>query len=42
MAWVDPEHHLVAVVRWIDGSQIDGFCARVTRAVAGTARADCS
>jgi hypothetical protein len=24
---------MVAVVRWIDGSQIDGFCQRVAQAV---------
>lgn len=26
LVWVDPERDLVAVVRWIEGSHIDGFC----------------
>jgi len=31
--WIDPELDLVAVVRWIDGARIDGFCQRVAEAV---------
>jgi len=27
--WIDPEHDLVAVVRWIDKGHLDGFLARV-------------
>ena len=33
VVWIDPERDMVAVVRWIDGSQIDGFCQRVTAAI---------
>ncbi|MDP8922423.1 MAG: beta-lactamase family protein [Chloroflexota bacterium] len=33
--WVDPEHDLVAVVRWIDPTALDGFIARVLSAVTG-------
>jgi len=29
MVYVDPEHDLVAVVRWIDGGAIDGFLKRL-------------
>ena len=29
VVWVDPTRDMVAVVRWIDGSKIDGFCAAV-------------
>ncbi len=34
VVWVDPENDLVAVVRWIEGSQINGFWERVTQAAA--------
>jgi CubicO group peptidase (beta-lactamase class C family) len=33
VVWVDPARELVAVVRWIAGDQIDGFCQRVSEAV---------
>jgi CubicO group peptidase (beta-lactamase class C family) len=33
VVWVDPDHELVAVVRWIAGDQIDGFCQRVSQAI---------
>ena len=33
IVWIDPEHDLVAVVRWIEGSHINGFCERVTQAL---------
>ena len=36
--WIDPEHDIVAVVRWIEGSRVDGFLQRVvasTLAAAG-------
>jgi CubicO group peptidase (beta-lactamase class C family) len=33
VVWIDPDRDLVAVVRWIEGSQIDGFCKRVTEAI---------
>jgi CubicO group peptidase (beta-lactamase class C family) len=33
LIWIDPGHELVAVVRWIDKSSIDGFIARVLAAV---------
>ena len=29
MIFVDPEHDLVAVARWIEGGAIDGFVKRV-------------
>ena len=31
--WVDPQRALVAVVRWIEGSKMNGFCELVTEAV---------
>jgi len=34
VTWIDPDRRMVAVVRWIDGAQIDGFCQRVVAAVA--------
>ena len=33
--WVDPEHDIVAVVRWIDPSSLDGFAERVLAAITG-------
>jgi hypothetical protein len=30
---VDPDHDLVAVVRWIDNKAVDGFLKRLTAAV---------
>jgi CubicO group peptidase (beta-lactamase class C family) len=33
VVWVDPDRDVVAVVRWIDGSQINGFCERVSAAI---------
>jgi CubicO group peptidase (beta-lactamase class C family) len=33
VVWVDPEHDLVAVLRWIDGAAVDGFIQRVLAAV---------
>jgi CubicO group peptidase (beta-lactamase class C family) len=33
MVWVDPDSALVAVVRWIAGDQIDGFCKLVMQAI---------
>ncbi len=32
--WIDPEHDLVAVMRWIDGTAVDGFLSRLLAAVA--------
>jgi CubicO group peptidase (beta-lactamase class C family) len=31
--WIDPEHDLVVVVRWIDKASVGGFLERVTAAV---------
>jgi CubicO group peptidase (beta-lactamase class C family) len=31
--WIDPEHDLVAVVRWTDSEQFDGFLQRLLAAV---------
>ena len=33
VVWIDPNRDMVAVVRWIDGARIDGFCRRVSEAV---------
>ncbi len=33
MVWIDPDRDLVAVVRWIDTTYIDGFCKRVAEAI---------
>ena len=33
VVWIDPDRDMVAVVRWIDGARIDGFCQRVSEAV---------
>ncbi len=33
VVWIDPERDMVAVVRWIDTTQIDGFCKRVADAI---------
>lgn len=38
--WVDPEHDLVVVVRWIEGRAVDGLIARVLRAVQTPAASD--
>lgn len=38
VTWVDPERRLVAVVRWIEGAKIDGFAARVVKALSGLQR----
>ena len=35
LVWVDPEHDLVVVARWIDGREVDGLIQRVLAAVAG-------
>jgi CubicO group peptidase (beta-lactamase class C family) len=32
ITWVDPEHDLVAVMRWIDPASVDGFIRLVTDA----------
>jgi hypothetical protein len=32
MIFVDPEHDLVAVARWIDGGAMDGFAKRLLAA----------
>jgi CubicO group peptidase (beta-lactamase class C family) len=31
--WVDPEHDILAVVRWIDRTHVDGFIQRVLAAI---------
>jgi CubicO group peptidase (beta-lactamase class C family) len=31
--WIDPEHDIVAVVRWIDSTAVDGFIAQVLAAL---------
>jgi len=33
LIWIDPDHDLVVVARWIDKASIDGFLARVLAAV---------
>ena len=37
MIWIDPLRRMVTVVRWIDTLHIDGFCQRVSAAVAPSA-----
>lgn len=32
--WVDPEHEIVAVLRWINGASVDGFVDRLLAAMA--------
>jgi len=32
MIWIDPDHDLVAVLRWIDGAAVAGFMARLMAA----------
>jgi hypothetical protein len=36
MIYVDREHDLVAVVRWIDGRAIDGFLRRLLASASTT------
>ena len=31
--WIDPEHDMVTVVRWIDREKLDGFWKRVLAAI---------
>lgn len=38
--WVDPEHDLVAVVRWIDPDAVDGFIERVLASIRKPAPAE--
>ncbi|HJZ32080.1 MAG TPA: serine hydrolase [Hyphomicrobiaceae bacterium] len=33
--WIDPEHDLVVVLRWIDKAAVDGFLARLLAAING-------
>ena len=33
MIWIDPDHDLVTVLRWIDGAAIGGFMGRLMAAV---------
>jgi CubicO group peptidase (beta-lactamase class C family) len=33
MIWIDPEHDLVAVLRWIDKAAVGGFMARLMAAL---------
>ena len=33
MIWIDPDHDLVTVLRWIDGAAVGGFMARLMAAV---------
>jgi CubicO group peptidase (beta-lactamase class C family) len=33
LTWIDPEHELVAVLRWTDPAAMDGFMARVMAAI---------
>ena len=40
MIYVDPDHELVAVVRWIDNQSIDGFLKRLLAAVHAALAAD--
>jgi hypothetical protein len=33
LIWIDPEHDIVAVLRWMDQAAFDGFFARVLAAL---------
>jgi CubicO group peptidase (beta-lactamase class C family) len=33
--WIDPEHELVVVLRWIDKTSVDGFLKLVLEGLAG-------
>ncbi len=33
LVWTDPERDMVAVVRWMEGNRMDGFCRKVTLAL---------
>jgi CubicO group peptidase (beta-lactamase class C family) len=33
--WIDPEHDMVAVGRWIDSAHMNGFVGRVASALGG-------
>jgi CubicO group peptidase (beta-lactamase class C family) len=33
VVWIDPDREMVAVVRWIDPTKIDGFCKQLSEAV---------
>lgn len=35
ITWIDPDHDLVAVMRWMDPAVVDGFIRRVMDSVAG-------
>jgi len=35
LTWIDPVNDIVAVARWIDPAQIDGFLARISAALPG-------
>lgn len=35
LIWIDPQHELVAVLRWIDKAAVDGFYERLAAAVEG-------
>jgi hypothetical protein len=35
LIWIDPEHDLIAFVRWIDKASVDGFVKLVLESVAG-------
>jgi len=34
IVWIDPEHDLVAVMRWIDKAAVGGFLTRLTASAA--------
>ena len=34
LIWIDPEHDLITVVRWIDKASVDGFVKLVLESVA--------
>lgn len=38
--WVDPEHDIVAVVRWLGGQHFDGFVERLLAAVVDGSASD--
>jgi hypothetical protein len=35
IVWIDPEHHLVTVLRWIQRERVDAVYAKILQALTG-------
>ena len=42
VVWIDRDRDMVAVVRWIDGGEIDGFCRLLSQAVSPVNASNCA